>query len=59
MTWTCPNCGHVSVTEEESKRHICQGKITVECNRCRGTGRIVQSIGPAITCPTCNGKGRI
>ena len=59
MTWTCRNCGKVMLSEEEYKRHVCQGKIMSTCPRCLGQGKIIQAIGPAIDCPTCNGKGKV
>ena len=57
MTWSCPKCGKVYFTEEEMKRCNCQSSRP--CPDCNGTGKKIQSIGPAIDCPKCNGSGKI
>ncbi len=59
MTWTCPDCGAVLTSEEAFRKHICQGKTMSKCWNCGGTGKKIQSIGPSVICPVCNGKGKI
>lgn len=57
MTSTCPRCGKVYLTEEEMKR--CSCRPSQKCPECNGTGKKVQTLGPAIDCPRCDGTGKL
>lgn len=57
MTWKCPKCGKIHLTEDNMKRCRCQS--SQRCPDCNGTGKKVQIFGPAIDCPKCNGSGKL
>ena len=57
MTWTCPNCGKIHLTEESCKR--CNCRLSQICPDCKGTGKKADFLGPTIDCPKCNGTGKI
>jgi len=64
-TWTCPDCGHSTLTENGKAAHLAMGgdgmtpcqrdkarfKPVKNCNKCGGTGR------GAGQCPSCKGSG--
>lgn len=57
MTWRCPKCGKIFLSEEEMKR--CNCKPSQKCPDCNGTGKKIQIIGPAVDCSRCNGSGKL
>lgn len=57
MTWTCPKCGKIHLSEYDMKRCSCQPSQV--CPDCRGTGKKIEFLGPNTDCPRCNGSGKI
>ena len=56
MTYTCPRCGQVFLTEQEKLRHEAEcglGYRAKKCYHCNGTGYNVWRC----KCPYCNGSG--
>ena len=58
MTWTCPKCGKVMLTEREYDRHVAEcglGYKAKKCHHCDGTGYDVYRR----KCIYCGGSGKL
>lgn len=51
---TCPVCGGRGSVTQVQRTPFGQMQTQRACDRCRGTGRILEN-----PCPTCSGKGRV
>ena len=51
---TCPNCGGSGQVRRQQRTPFGMMQTQAACDRCRGTGRIIES-----PCATCNGSGRV
>jgi len=51
---TCPHCGGSGQVRRQQRTPFGVMQTQAACERCRGTGRIIET-----PCPTCNGSGRV
>ena len=51
---TCPQCGGSGQVRRQQRTPFGVMQTQTACERCRGTGRIIET-----PCPTCNGSGRV
>ncbi len=58
MTYTCPCCGRIFLTELGKDNCTCR-PIIGTCPRCHGSGIIAEFLGPNQKCPSCGGTGKI